>query len=807
MGDSDSEFDSGDDIFDNLDVDNLPEVKAMLKRKSSNGEDMPFASKRQKITTGEAPVADSEADGDGAIYEGNLKLAQRILKEKFGHQAFRHEQKGAITRILAGKNTLVVFPTGAGKSLCYQIPAVAFPELDEARGLREPGQSGITIVISPLLALMKDQVDALKKRGISAECIDSTKSWDELQAINQQLGRGELRIVYCAPERLNNERFVQQMAHVPGGVRFVAVDEAHCISEWGHSFRPEYLKVARFVKETRAERVICLTATATTKVIQDIRAAFEIEDQGVFRTSPYRPNLHLFAEYVPAPDDKFGKLCAFLRKNDGPTLVYVTIQKESEELASALRAQKFDAAAFHAGMKVEQKIKVQDDFMANNVRVVVATIAFGMGVDKADIRNIVHYTQASTVEEYSQQIGRAGRDGKRSNCMFYLCHADSYIRENFARGDLPSYEPFRKLLGDIFNDEVTSLAVGDEFKKDTNAQMKRFDIRQNPLSVIYAILELHHGLIRAITPEYSQYSFEITGAYYTLMKDMAKKDRPEARAILDNSETKTKYTYVDVNAIVRKTGYLRANIIQILDHLDRDNIIKLTTKGVVPKFRLLREPPTSPAQLDDLAAAMYAGLEQKERDALARSREVVDLITGPGCFAAALARHFGMGLDLPGGRKGKGDRCGHCSFCVSGGRRVGVPPPVRRPLDRAGIRMVLAECPVRDDPRFLARVAFGIMSPRVRELKMHQSAAWESMQDQDFEELLREFTAACKTAKYDPSLSAGVAQPNPTTGSSSSSQRAFKRTTSGSTGTGAAGRGAYGRGRGRGRGRYGRGQA
>lgn len=378
-------------------------------------------------------------------------------------------------------------------------------------------------------------------------------------------------------------------------------------------------------------------------------------------------------------------------------------------------------------MKVEQKIKVQDDFMANRVQVVVATIAFGMGVDKADIRNIVHYTLASTVEEYSQQIGRAGRDGNQSNCMFYLCDADSYIRENFARGDLPSYEPFRNLIGDIFNEEVTALEVGAEFKKDTNVQMKQFDIRSSPLSVIYATLELHHNLIRAITPEYSQYSFEITGAYYTFMKSMASKDRPEAKAILDNSEKKAKYTYVDVNAIVRKTGYLRANIIQVLDHLDRDNIIKLTAKGVVPKYRLLREPPSTAPELDDLARAMYADLEQRERDALARSREVVDLITGDSCFALALARHFGMGL--PGG----GDRCGHCTFCLSGGRRVARPPAVKAPLDREAVRNVLALCPVRDDPRFLARVAFGIMSPRVRELKMHQTSAWESMQDQDFD--------------------------------------------------------------------------
>ncbi|KAI3399745.1 hypothetical protein diail_5813 [Diaporthe ilicicola] len=443
------------------------------------------------------------------------------------------------------------------------------------------------------------------------------------------------------------------------------------------------------------------------------------------------PSLNLFAQSAAIPSEKFRKLRSFLSKNPGPTLIYVTIQKvhpqEAEGLASQLRQQGLDATAFHAGMRVEQKTQIQEDFMANRVRIVVATIAFGMGVDKADIRNIVHYTLASTVEEYSQQIGRAGRDGKQSNCMFYLCNSDSYIRENFARGDLPSYESFRGLIKDIFNDETTALEVGAIFRKDLNAQMTEFDIRQSPLSVIYATLELHYSLIRAITPEYSSYSFEITGDYYSVMDNMASSDRPEARAILENSEKKAKYTYVNVNDIEKKTGHLRANIIQILDHLDRDHIIKLNAKGVVPKYRVLKKLPTSGAQLDGLARAMYADLEQRERDALARTRQVVELITGGRCFALALARHFGMGL--PGGR----EECGHCTSCASGGVRVELPPRERRPLDRDGIRNVLALCPVRDDPRFLARVAFGIMSPRVRELKMHLTDAWESMQDQDFD--------------------------------------------------------------------------
>lgn len=379
-------------------------------------------------------------------------------------------------------------------------------------------------------------------------------------------------------------------------------------------------------------------------------------------------------------------------------------------------------------MKVEDKTRVQDDFMANRVKIVVATIAFGMGVDKSNIRNIVHYTLPATVEEYSQQVGRAGRDGQTSTCMLYLCNSDFWIRENFARGDLPSFEQFQKLIYDIFDDEVKDLAVGATFKKNTNEQMKAFDIRQSPLSVIYATLELRFGLIRAITPEYSLYTFEILSeaSYNRVMQNMLKSDRPEAGAILDHAHRKKKYTDVDVNEIVRKTGYLRANIIQILDQLDRDGVIRLTAKGVIPKFRVLKKLPSTAKDLEELVLSMYQDLEQKEKEALLRTREVVDLITAKRCYASSLTKHFGM--ELP-DRK---ERCGHCTFCETG-KEVELPTKESRPLDRDGIRLVLDKCAARDDPRFLARVAFGIRSPRVTQLKMHLSPAWESMVDQDFD--------------------------------------------------------------------------
>lgn len=366
--------------------------------------------------------------------------------------------------------------------------------------------------------------------------------------------------------------------------------------------------------------------------------------------------------------------------------------------------------------------------MTNRVNIVVATIAFGMGVDKSDIRNVIHYTLPATLEEYSQQIGRAGRDGKKSECMLYLCNADFWIRENFARGDLPSYEPFRNLIGNIFDDEVTKLGVGDTFKKNPNEQMKEFDIRQSPLSVIYATLELRFNLIRAITPEYSSYQWETLspGGYNAAMGKMNAGGRLEARAIERYADKKVKLTHLDVNQVVRDTGYKRTDIITVLDHLERDGIIRLTVKGAMPKFRVLKKLPKAKKELDDLSKDMYVDLERKEKDALFRTKEVVDLITGNKCFAQGLAQHFGM--NLPGNKT----HCGHCTFC-STRTAIILPPKEQRPLDLERVRAVLADCPVRDDPRFLARVAFGIMSPRVRVLKMNVTGAWESMVDQDFD--------------------------------------------------------------------------
>ncbi|KAI1112270.1 ATP-dependent DNA helicase recQ [Nemania sp. NC0429] len=727
-----SDYGSGDELLDDIDPDEL--ISAGSKRVNVDDDDS-------------AQHPSKRARQGSSTHEQLGSIAQSILKRDFGFDDFRHEQAAAIKSILTGENVLVVFPTGAGKSLCYQIPGIAFKELDAAGLTKRQSTtaamgSGITIVVSPLIALMKDQVDALQRRGVPAACLDSTKSYDEQRSINASMQEGRLRILYCAPERLNNEGFVESIKFVPGGIRLVAVDEAHCISEWGHSFRPDYLKVARFVNEIKAERVICLTATATPRVAEDVCKAFDIKKSNVFRTSPYRPNLQLHAEAINKRDDKFPRLLKFLKDHSGPTLVYVTAQKQAEDLAENLSKQGHSAAAFHAGLPTDRKSGTQDAFMAGNVRIVVATIAFGMGIDKADIRNILHYDVSSTIEEYSQQVGRAGRDGKPSFCTLYLCRDDFWLRENFVRGDLPSRQSLQNLLEDIFLRQPTAKLPdgGEVIKLSQLALGKEHDVRSNPLGIILATIELRFGLIRAITPEYSAYQFEAGPGYNTRIK-LDKSS--EAKAINSHSKKASKWYHIDVNAAAKDAGILRVDLIRKLNQFNDTGLIRLKATGVVNRYKILKKLPSTPKEVEKITNKLHPEMEHRETDAMKRFEAVCDFLTDKECFARALTTYFGMGL--PDGKT----KCGHCTYCLTG-KPVVLPPKPLRPVDRIGIRQVLAACDVRDDPRFLARVAFGIKSPRVTQLKLDKKAVFGSLEDHDFESLLKEFTKACESKGFKP---------------------------------------------------------
>ncbi|KAI1276988.1 P-loop containing nucleoside triphosphate hydrolase protein [Xylaria sp. FL0933] len=725
-----SDYGSGDELLDDVDADEL--LAAGSKRVDQAHDSADHPSKRVKLTS--------------AANEPHESIAQSILKRVFGYDSFRHEQAGAINAILHGENALVVFPTGAGKSLCYQIPAIAFEELDAAVFTERQSKtaaigSGITIVVSPLIALMKDQVDALQRRGVAAACLDSTKTLDEQKSINASIQEGRLRLLYCAPERLNNEGFVESMKFVPGGIRLVAVDEAHCISEWGHSFRPDYLKVARFVNEIKAERVICLTATATPRVAEDVRKAFSIKEGNMFRTSPYRPNLQLHAEVIKAEEDKFPRLLEFLKKHSGPTLVYVTLQKQAEDLANLLANKGHSATCFHAGLQTDVKTQTQERFMAGKVRIVVATIAFGMGIDKADIRNIVHYDIASTIEEYSQQVGRAGRDGKPSFCVLYICRDDFWLRENFIRGDLPYRQSIQNLLEDIFMGTTPDKLPGggEVLKLNHLALGKMHDIKPSPLGIILATIELRFGLIRAITPEYSTYQFEAESAYDAQVKQ---DDSAEAKAIMYYAKKARKWYTIDVGAATVGTRLPRGSIVRKLNEFQDRGLIQLKVSGIVNRYKVLKKRPTTREEVEDITDKLYTEMEERETDAMKRFQSIVDLLTDNQCFARGLTKYFGM--ELPDGKS----KCGHCTYCLQG-KPVVLPPNPAPATDYDVIREILSACDIRDDPRLLARIAFGIKSPRITALKLDKLESFGALQNHHFDATLKAFTKVCEDAGFD----------------------------------------------------------
>src|SRR4051794_12653374 len=381
---------------------------------------------------------------------------REVLAATFGFDAFRPGQERVVEALLAGRSALAVFPTGAGKSLCYQLPALLL--------------DGMTIVVSPLIALMKDQIDFLQRSGIAAARLDSSLGAAEQREIFDRLRAGSLKLLYVAPERFNNERFVGQLARAR--ISLFAVDEAHCISEWGHNFRPDYLKLAERARDLEAERVLALTATATPAVVADIRAGFGIEEADAVLTGFYRPNLTLLTTPVGVRE-RDERLVERLRERPpGSTIVYVTLQRTSLRVAELLAAAGLPARPYHAGMSAEERVAVQEWWSQSPQAVVVATIAFGMGIDKADVRAVYHYNLPKSLESYSQEIGRAGRDGEAGVCELFASPDDVPTLENFAFGDTPTREALAGLLGDVLEHPV-----GADFAVSEYELSSRHDVR------------------------------------------------------------------------------------------------------------------------------------------------------------------------------------------------------------------------------------------------------------------------------------------------------------------------------------------
>lgn len=350
----------------------------------------------------------------------------QILRNQFGYESFRLEQEAIINAVLQKRDTFALMPTGGGKSLCYQIPALIF--------------EGLTIVISPLIALMKDQVDALRINGINAAYLNSTQSWKEQDEVLRQARTGQLKLLYLAPEKLLRDNTPQQYTTTGASpfmqtliamkISLIAIDEAHCISHWGHDFRPEYLMLAQLKHWLPDVPVIALTATADKLTRKDIVEKLALKDPGIFVSSFNRTNIRY---RVDPKENSFDKLISFLdSRPDDSGIIYCLSRKSTDQLAEDLKAMGYSALAYHAGMEKDQRARHQEKFLKDEVKIMVATIAFGMGIDKSNVRFVVHMDLPKNIESYYQETGRAGRDGLNSDVLLFYGYGDVAKLKRFA---------------------------------------------------------------------------------------------------------------------------------------------------------------------------------------------------------------------------------------------------------------------------------------------------------------------------------------------------------------------------------------
>lgn len=558
----------------------------------------------------------------------NQTQLQQALKHHFNFDFFREGQGQTISQLLAGHSSLAVFPTGSGKSLCYQLTALLLPHL--------------TLVVSPLLALMKDQVDFLNSKGIAAASLDSSLDKDSYFDVVNRVRQGEIKILMVSVERFKNERFRQFINSV--AISMLVVDEAHCISEWGHNFRPDYLKLPQYRTDLNIPLVLLLTATATKKVKLDMASKFAIDEAHIAQTGFYRQNLDL--SVIPAQaGQKESQLIELVRSQNGCGIVYVTLQQTAESIAEKLRQAGVNAVAYHAGLGSDVRQQLQNKFMQCNNQVVVATIAFGMGIDKGDIRFVVHYDLPKSIENYSQEIGRAGRDGLPSNCFVLGNLDDITTLENFVYGDTPEQSSLERFFADIRDNTQDSL-----WQCQIYSLSQSTNIRQLTLKTLLVQCEL----LGVLVPKYSyfaeyRYYFKLDRA------EVLNKFNTERQAFLnqlfDATDFKKKWGSIDVNEFALQAGLERARVLSALEYLHEQGDIELESKQLIDVYQV----DTSKLANSELIPQLASYFLSNEKSEVGRINTMLRYFQLDTCLSYNLARYFDD-QDAP-------QQCGHCSVC------------------------------------------------------------------------------------------------------------------------------------------------
>ena len=548
------------------------------------------------------------------------------LYQQFGFSQFREGQQQAIEQLLGGHSTLAVFPTGSGKSLCYQFTATLLPHL--------------TLVISPLIALMHDQLEFLRSKGIPAASLDSTLSSEEARQVMQQARNGGLKILMISVERFKNERFRRFIEGVP--ISMLVVDEAHCISEWGHNFRPDYLKLPQYQQQLNIPLVLLLTATAMRRVQKDMALKFNIAYPHIVQTGFYRSNLDL--DIVPADsNNKHESLLTALDNVEGAGIVYVTQQKTADDIATFLTQRGFNACAYHAGLGSDNRGTIQSRFMSGEITIIVATIAFGMGIDKADIRFVIHFDLPKSIENYSQEIGRAGRDGLPSRCILLASLDGLNVLENFVLGDTPEPHGIQTLL-----DNIATTTHNNQWETQSYGLSQLTNIRALPLKTLLVQLELT-GAIQARYSYYEDIKVKWQSSPEDITQTLPAEQQPLFQAVVQHTQFKKVWGEPDFTQL-HQQGFNRDTVMTLLNQLADTNQVVVEAKKLTDVYHV------DTAQLTpELATKLQHYCSDNEQSELARIATMLRFFNLDRCLNHNLALYFGD--------KHAPEQCGHCSVC------------------------------------------------------------------------------------------------------------------------------------------------